>query len=153
MTTGTTDPELLAAIADWTAAFRARDIDRMMAHYGDDIVFFDLKPPFQTCGKAAMRRIWENCLPFFPERFDIEHRDERILVDGDLAVAHRLFTVVGWPEGHPGAGMWMRATIVFRRRDGRWMDVHEHVSVPFDPMTGMVVTDPGAQSSRCEQMG
>lgn len=31
---------------------------------------------------------------------------------------------------------WMRITVCLHREDGAWRVLHEHVSVPFDPMTG-----------------
>jgi uncharacterized glyoxalase superfamily protein PhnB len=34
---------------------------------------------------------------------------------------------------------WMRVTACFKRIEGRWRIVHEHVSVPFNPMTGEAV--------------
>ena len=70
-----------------------------MSCYARDIVFFDCKPPFQTRGADAFRRIWEACLPFFPASFGIESRDLRIFVGGDSAFAHWLFRFSGMEEG------------------------------------------------------
>lgn len=40
----------------------------------------------------------------------------------------------------------MRVTACYRRIEGRWLAVHEHVSIPFDPMTGraVMIPDPDA---------
>jgi ketosteroid isomerase-like protein len=35
----------------------------------------------------------------------------------------------------------VRATLVCKRFDGRWLVVHDHESVPFDPATGFALTD------------
>ena len=35
---------------------------------------------------------------------------------------------------HSCGQTWMRATVGYRRIDGKWKVVHEHVSVPFNPM-------------------
>ena len=72
------------------------------------------------------------------EAKDSEHRDLEIAVDGDLAFAHCLHHVKPIGEDLP-AGHWFRVTVCYRRIDGRWRVVHEHVSVPFDPTTGKVV--------------
>ena len=42
----------------------------------------------------------------------------------------------------------MRVTVCYRRMGGEWRVVHEHVSLPFDPMTGQVsyITDPGGDT-------
>lgn len=119
-------------IADQQSAICAKDIDRIMFHYTADVIFFDCKPPFQTQGAAAFRRIWEECLPCFPASFETEIQDLNIFVSGDLAFAHWLlrFTEMG---DHPAAQTWLRFTAGYQQRQGRWQIVHEHCSVPFDP--------------------
>ena len=37
--------------------------------------------------------------------------------------------------------MWNRATLCFRKIDGKWRIMHEHDSVPFDPETGLASTN------------
>lgn len=37
--------------------------------------------------------------------------------------------------------MWVRATLGCRRVDGRWLIVHDHESLPFDPATGSAIID------------
>ena len=37
--------------------------------------------------------------------------------------------------------MWIRATLCYRKIDGKWMVTHEHVSVPFDPESGQASLD------------
>jgi len=34
---------------------------------------------------------------------------------------------------------WMRVIACYRRIDGEWRVAHEHVSIPFGPMTGKAV--------------
>jgi len=126
-------------IADWTSAFCAKDIERLMSLYADDITTFDVKPPFQTKGKAAVRRIYEEAFPCFPSSLQIETRDQRIFVHGDVGVAHWLFRFTSAEKDHPATKLWMRATVGFERQEGRWRAVHEHISVPFDPETSQAV--------------
>jgi hypothetical protein len=38
------------------------------------------------------------------------------------------------PPDHPCGQTWMRVSIGFRRLEGSWKVVHEHVSIPFNPM-------------------
>lgn len=142
MPTATHDTEVLAAIEDWIRAFQARDLATMLRAYHDEVVLFDVKPPFQTRGRAGVRKVWEEALPCFPATFEYQRRDLRILREGNLAAAHWIFTLRGWPEGHPAHGMWLRATIVLERLDGRWVSRHEHVSLPIDPATGRGVASP-----------
>lgn len=134
------ETEITEAIDRWIQALKDRDLQRLFADYDASIILFDVKPPFQLRGVPAIRAMWEECLPCFPETFGYERRDVRIFAGTDLAVAHWIFRITGWPDDHPGAGMWFRATLAFRQTQGRWLAIHEHVSAPFDPMTGRVVS-------------
>lgn len=44
-------------------------------------------------------------------------------------------------SGAETSGMWVRATLCFRRVDGEWLIVHDQVSVPFDIRSGRGVAD------------
>lgn len=87
----------------------------------------------------AWRGVWEECLPCLPDGARAEMRDLHVHVNGDLALAHWLGHLAGFAEDHPAARMWFRATVGCRREQGRWQIVHEHCSVPFDPMTSQAV--------------
>jgi ketosteroid isomerase-like protein len=100
------------------------------------VVAFDVKPPFQTKGAEAWRRTWEECLPCFPDSFQIETRDLSLTASGDVALAHWLFRFTGEEKDHPAMQTWLRITAGYRRVRGTWQVVHEHLSVPFDPYTG-----------------
>lgn len=119
-------------------ALCAKDIDGIMAVYGDEFHAFDAIPPFQYRDPASWRQVWEECLPHFPESFGIELRDLELTVGTDLAYAHWLSRFTG-DEDHPATRNWLRFTAVYRKTDGRWRTVHEHISVPFDPETSQAI--------------
>lgn len=50
-----TQTELQALLDSRVEACRAKDIDRLMSLYSPDIVYFDLVPPLQYTGSAAVR--------------------------------------------------------------------------------------------------
>ena len=60
-------------------------------------------------------------------------------VGGDAAFAHCLHRIVPIGEASRAGETWMRVTLCYRRIGGAWQVVHEHVSVPYDPRTGLVV--------------
>ena len=128
------EAELRRVIAAWSAAVSARDLDGIVADYLPDTVLYDAIPPYKTVGKAAIRQAWANCLPYFPERFTLEHRDLAIHVAGDVAVMHGLVHFLPTPADDPSGQTWMRVTVGYRRIEGKWKVLHEHVSVPFNPM-------------------
>ena len=128
-----------AMIAAWARALEAKDVDALTADYAPDALLYDVKPPYKVEGVAAIRQVWEQCLPYFPASFRSEHRDLTIAIGGDVAFCHGLhhIDVLGQPD-HPAGRSWIRVTACYRRIDGRWRVVHEHVSIPFDCTTGQV---------------
>jgi ketosteroid isomerase-like protein len=125
-------------IANQQRAICSKNVDQIMARYADEIVLFDVKPPFQTQGKDAVRRVWEESLPYFPDAFEMETRDLTIAVNDNLATAHWLFRFTG-EQNHPAMQMWLRATAVSQKNQGEWQILHEHISLPFSPETSQAV--------------
>ena len=119
----------------WRSALAAKDLDQMLVHYAPDVLFFDVTPPYQHKGAAAYRGSWEACFPYLPARIGTEIRDLEITANGDLAFAHCLNRIMDLDTGKPATCNWVRVTVCYQRIQGQWKVVHEHVSVPFDPMT------------------
>lgn len=133
------EAEIRALMSAWSAALETKDLDGLTAGYAPDVVLFDAKPPFRTAGPAAIRELWDACLPYFPERFTSEQRDLSVTVSGDVAFAHGLHAIRPVGDEPPLGNTWLRITVGYRRIHGRWRVVHEHVSVPWDPMTDQMV--------------
>ncbi len=128
-----------AVIAELFRAISSKDLDRLLALYAPEAVAFDVKPPLQIKGAANWRAQWAECMPYLPDGFTVETRDLTVMVSHDLALAHWLWHFVGMPLEHPASQTWMRATSGYRKVGGLWKIVHEHHSVPFDPMTSQAV--------------
>ena len=135
---------ILDLIANWRSALEKKDVAAMMQHYLPDALLFDACPPYKTEGAEGIRKVWESCLPYFPDEFESEHRDLTVHVEGDVAFVHGVHHFVPTPPDHPCGQTWMRITIGLRRVHGQWKVAHEHVSVPFNPITNQAwyVTDP-----------
>lgn len=129
------EAEIRQLITDQQQAICTKNIDQIMAYYASEVTIFDVKPPFQTQGKQAYRQTWEECMPYFPDSFEIETRDLKIIVNENLAVAHWLFHFTGTEPDHPAMQTWMRITTVCQKLEDKWQILHEHCSVPFDPET------------------
>lgn len=134
----TSEDQIRQMIADQQRAICAKDVNQLMSRYADEIVIFDVKPPFQVKGREAVRQLWEEGLPCFPDSLEMETRDLIITANDDIATAHWLFRFQGEPD-HPATQMWMRATAVCRKQHDTWQIFHEHISVPFDPTTTQAV--------------
>jgi ketosteroid isomerase-like protein len=128
------EDEIRQLIADQQSAVCAKHVDRIMSYYASEIVVFNVKPPFQTRGAKHWRQEWETALSHFPASFGIETRDLVVTASGDLAVAHFLWRFTGMP-----GQTWIRDTAIFKKIQGKWLIVHEHYSVPFDPETSKAV--------------
>lgn len=137
-TISTQEAEIRHLVAAQQQAICTKDVDQIMSRYANEVILFDVKPPFQTKGKDAVRQVWEDCLPYFPNAFEMETKDLTIAVNDNLATAHWLFRFKG-EQDHPAMQMWMRATAVCQKNQGNWQILHEHISVPFNPMTSQAV--------------
>jgi uncharacterized protein (TIGR02246 family) len=134
-----TRTEIRAIIDQWTAAICRRDVDGILAAYDPGVTVFDAIPPFAVSGAGELRKSWESCFPHMPAEFGLEIRDLEIAAGEDTAFAHWMFRFTGPDQDHPALQSWMRATSCYRKRDGRWRIVHDHISVPFDPYTSKAV--------------
>lgn len=56
------EAEIRQLIDDWIEAFRAKDVERIMSFYAQDVVAYDIVPPLQCKGAAEYRKDWEAML-------------------------------------------------------------------------------------------
>src|SRR5688572_27009726 len=132
-TTGSSDEAALRAEIDAIAqAVQLKDVHEMLMHCAPDIVSFDMLPPLKHEGAQAIRRDWASALAPLEGPVEYEVRDLDIAIGGDVAFAHSLNRFGGTGRDGRRTVSWLRSTLGFRRIDGRWKLVHEHVSVPFD---------------------
>lgn len=127
--------------ARWFDASHRKDLDATMEPIAADIVSFEHSPPLRYTEVAAIR---EECRAGFEhqgEGFTWTVPDLEVAVRGDLAVAWGLNRMASRrPDGSEEV-TWSRGTRVFRRIDDEWRMVHQHVSFPVDPTTGVAATD------------
>jgi ketosteroid isomerase-like protein len=119
----------------------AKDLAGLERLYAPDVVSFDVEPPLQHVGLDAKLRNWTNVFTFFRDvRYEL--RDLAFTVDQSVAFAHGFGRLSGTlASGAATDGMWVRATLCFRKVDGAWLITHDQVSVPFDLRSGEGVTD------------
>lgn len=138
--------EIRALIKKWARAVESKDPGAIVESYTDETVLYDAIPPYRTVGAAAIKEIWQQMFPHFPDKFRSEHDDLQVHVDGDVAFVYGMHHFVPEPADHPCGTTWMRITACLQRTDGQWQVVHEHVSVPFDPQTGQAALIPSTQT-------
>jgi ketosteroid isomerase-like protein len=122
------EEEVRGRVMSWADALRARDFDKLMEHYSDDIVVFDVPPPLRKTGKERYRKDFERWLGEFNGEIDNEFRDMVINAGEDVAFVSALSRV--FEKQAEGSGHWVRVTLGLRKTGGRWLAVHEHISIP-----------------------
>lgn len=128
-------------IENYRQAVTAKDVDKIMALYADDIVSFDAVKALQFKGKDAYRAHWEDCMKMCAGPHVFEFHDIKIEPGQEVAFAHWLAHCGGTNELGETQACWMRCTACYRQRGGQWSIVHEHWSAPFDMQTGAALFD------------
>jgi len=127
-------------LEDWLEALRTKDIEGVMSLYAPNLVSFDLAPPLRRFGADSKRQAWRETFAAFSGPIGYEIRDLNVMMDGELALVHSLNHVNATLPSGP-IDMWLRWTACFRQVAGVWLVVHDHVSVPADPVSGKAVRD------------
>jgi uncharacterized protein (TIGR02246 family) len=123
----------IAAIFDaYGAAVWARDADAFLALYAPEVRIFDTWGTWSHEGVEAWGqsvRGWLGALG--NERVAVTVDDISIVDGSDLAAASACVTYAAIaPDGKRLRAMQNRLSWVLARRDGAWLIVHEHTSVP-----------------------
>ncbi|MFF8746978.1 YybH family protein [Streptomyces californicus] len=123
--------QIRALIEDWAEAVYRGRIDAVVADHAEDIVMFDVPPPYRGVrGIDAYRQAWP---PFFAWQaqgavFDIEEME--VTAGEDIAFAHALVRCGTEDELAARPGFRLRLTLGLRKEAGRWVVAHEHHSFP-----------------------
>jgi uncharacterized protein (TIGR02246 family) len=128
-------------VEDWAKAIHAKDIEGVVALYAPNVASFDIVPPLRYVGADRKRRAWQETFAAFPGAITYEVRDLAVTTQGDLAFVHSVNHVNATSAGGHVTDLWLRWTACFRRIDGVWLVVHDHVSVPADIEHGRAVLD------------
>ena len=128
-------------IDGFVKAFRAKDINGVVAIYAPEIVSFDLAPPLQYVGAAAYRKVFQEAMDSFQGQIDFEVRDLNITTGGDVAYSYSFNRMGGTMKDGRKLDLWLRWTACFQKINGKWLIMHEQVSVPVDLESGNAVLD------------
>jgi ketosteroid isomerase-like protein len=122
------EEEVRAAAAALVSAFGSGDLDTYFASFADDATFLFHGTDRLLTSTADYRREWARWAA--DDGFAVlgcATADTVVQVLGDSAVlTHRVRTTVATHQGE--SVLRERESIVFARRDGRWLAVHEHLS-------------------------
>ncbi|MBB4005369.1 YybH family protein [Aurantimonas endophytica] len=139
----TTNEEQIRALRnEWLEAAQSRNLDRLMETYypGPDYLGYDVMPPFIFEGWDMFRAHWKRFFDMFDGDPIFEWGATKIHCSGDVAFSTGLTRFAGSIEGK-AFDMWTRETLGYRKFEGSWRIIHDHVSVPIDLETNVGVTD------------
>jgi ketosteroid isomerase-like protein len=126
-------------------AISLKNLDAIMSVCrSDDVLFvYDSIPPREYVGIKAYRDDFRDFPAMFDGPIKWEISNLAIDVSGDMTWSHSIQRTAGvasdkgpkWATKGEPLDMTFRLTDVYRRINGKWVVVHEHVSWPVDPDT------------------
>jgi ketosteroid isomerase-like protein len=126
-------------VEDYAKAISAKDIDSVTSFFAPNLVSFDLAiKTLRYVGADNKRREWQKAFAAY-RAIAYEVRDLNVTTHGELAFVHGVNHLNGTLAGGQITDLWVRWTACFRRIDGVWLVVHDHVSVPADLEHGQAV--------------
>src|SRR5262249_18080515 len=125
-------------VEDWLKALCAKDIEGVMSLYAPNLVSFDLAPPLRRFGPDGKRQASQETFAALSGPIGYEICDLDVTMYGELAFVHSLNHVKATLPSGP-IDMWLRWTACFRQVVGVWLVVHDHVSVPAEPVSSKAI--------------
>jgi ketosteroid isomerase-like protein len=119
-------------------AFVAKDLDGAMAGYlPDETLFvFDAIPPRQYVGMKAWREDNRTFLDLFKGPIHGGMTDLSIVAQGDIGFGHNIQHVSGTGKDGKPIDLTFRVSDGYRKINGKWLIVQEHISFPVDIASG-----------------
>lgn len=122
-------------------AIRTKDADLAMSVFATEVESFDLGPDLRHGGGKPFHDRWCKLFEAYRGEIDYDVHDWVVWVGSDIAFSHSLNRIGGTSPAGDLMQRWVRWTACYRRVDGRWRIVHEHVSVPADLKSGRAMFD------------
>jgi ketosteroid isomerase-like protein len=133
------DEAQIRALEDKLAtAAEARNLDAIMQSYVPDetLFVFDVIPPRQYVGAKAFRKDWDDFLGSTKGPLKYTITDLAVTTVGTVAYGHSIQRIVATGIKGDPVDLTTRVTDVYRKINGNWVIVQEHISIPVDLDTG-----------------
>jgi uncharacterized protein (TIGR02246 family) len=115
----------------WASAVHTGDLGGVLADHADDIVMFDVPPPYEGVrGIEAYRETWPPFFEWQAQGASFEITSLEVVAGDDVAFVYALLRC-GTPQDlQRNPDNRLRLTIGLRKQGGRWVVTHEHHSFP-----------------------
>jgi uncharacterized protein (TIGR02246 family) len=118
-------------IERWAEAVHSGEMDRVLADHADDIVMFDVPPPYEGVrGIEAYRETWPPFFEWQARGASFEIVSLEVTAGDEVAWAHALLRCGMPQELADNPDNRLRLTLGLRKEHGRWVVAHEHHSFP-----------------------
>src|SRR5688500_1682054 len=125
------EEQIRTLIENWADAVHAGDMSAVLADHSDDIVMFDVPPPYEGVrGIDAYRETWPPFFEWQAQGASFEIVSLEVTAGDDVAYAHALLRCGTPQELAEQPANRLRLTLGLRREQGRWVVAHEHHSFP-----------------------
>lgn len=130
METPTNEEQIKRLIENWTKAVRERDIKEILANHSQDIVMYDVPPPFQSVGIEAYRKTWDLFFSWSRDIVVFDIKEMQIITGDDVAFCFASMQCEGIDKNGEIEPLDFRLTIGLKKIGAQWIIVHEHHSLP-----------------------
>jgi uncharacterized protein (TIGR02246 family) len=121
--------QIRTLIERWAEAVHAGDMSGVVADHSNDIVMFDVPPPYDGVrGIDAYRETWPPFFEWQARGASFEIVSLEVTAGDEVAYAYALLRCGTPQELADNPENRLRLTIGLRREDGRWVVAHEHHS-------------------------
>lgn len=114
----------------WFADTEAKNLDGIISHIAADVVSYEHEAPLEYIGVDKVREMCRSGLEQTTGQVTWTVPELSVVARDDLAVAWGLNRMTAQMPDGTLAEEWSRGTRVFRRENGEWTMVHQHVSYP-----------------------
>lgn len=127
----TDEEQIRTLIEQWADAVHTGDLPRVLADHADDIVMFDVPPPYEGVrGIDAYRDVWPLFFRWQAVGASFKLESLEITAGEDVAFAFALLKCGMPQEFAADPDNRLRLTLGLRKENGRWLVTHEHHSFP-----------------------
>jgi ketosteroid isomerase-like protein len=135
--------EINGLLSAWQKSFEAKDVNGVMQMYapGPALTAYDIIPPLQYKGADAYSKDYTEYFAQFAGPLQVQFRDQHPELTGSPAPASGLERITRTQKTGQSADVWVRYTAAFKKVNGHWRDIHDHISVPVDMNTGKAALD------------
>lgn len=132
------EAQIRAMEAALIKGFAAKDLDKGLAGYVQDetLFIFDAIPPRQYVGIKAWRADNENFIAMFQGPLKVEMSDLSVTANGKLGFGHNIQRFIGTDKAGKPIDLTFRVSDGYKKINGKWMIVEEHLSFPVDVASG-----------------